>query len=131
MTPDVALDNFAVAVGIRLMGPDEARRLHIALLQHPDNQPPPTSGMLDRLEHLEALLDGTRQPVTLQDRLDVARAERERRDAPFDPAFWLAHVADLARAGFTMQQAARVVQDVRDRVEPAPATAPFFEEQTA
>lgn len=131
MTPDAALDSFAFAVGLRLMGPDARRRLHITLLRDPSNLPPPMSGVLKRIERLDALLDGRRQPETLQDRLDIARAERERTAAPFDPTFWLARSAELMRAGFTTQQAAALVEAVRSRVEPDPDTVPTLQEQTA
>lgn len=130
MTPDAALDNFAFFVGLRLMGVDARRRLRLALMRHPDVATP-TSGVLDRMERLDALLDGRREPETLQDRLDIARAERERGQAPFDPAFWLARSAELMAAGFTPQQATTLVQEVRQRVEPAATPAPQFEEQTA
>lgn len=118
MTPDAALDNLAFAVGLRLMGPDARRRLRLSLLRHPDVAVP-TSGVLDRIERLEALVEGSREPETLQDRLDLARAQRERTAAPFEPAFWLTRAAELTGAGFTAQQAAALVQSVRDRVEPA------------
>jgi hypothetical protein len=126
MTPDAALDDFAFFVGLRLMGPDARRRLRLSLLRHPDAAVP-TSGVLDRTERLDDLLDGRRHPETLQDRLDVARAERERAAEPFDPAFWLARVAELMDAGFTAQQAAALVQSVRDKLE----IASTFQEQTA
>lgn len=117
MTPDAALDNFAFFVGLRLMGVDARRRLRIALMRHPDVAAP-TSGVLDRIERLDELLDGRRQPENLQDRLDLARAERERATAPFDPAFWLARAAELMAAGFAPQQAARLVDEVRSRMDP-------------
>lgn len=126
MTPDAALDNFAFLVGLRLMGPDARRRLRLSLMRHPDAAAP-TAGVLDRIERLDALLDGRRQPETLQDRLDIARAKRERAAAPFDPAFWLARAAELMGAGFNAQQATALVQSVRARVE----AAPTMEEQTA
>lgn len=130
MTPDAALDNFAFLVGLRLMGADARRRLRLALMRHPDTAAPPL-GMADRLERLDALLDGHREPETTQDRLDLARAEHQRDAAPFDAAFWLARVADLIAAGFTAQQAERLVEEVRARVDPTPVTEPQIEEQTA
>lgn len=130
MTPDAALDNFAFLVGLRLMGPDARRRLRLSLLRHPDAAAP-GRGMVERIERLDALLDGRRQPETLQDRLDIARAERERAAVPFDPAFWLARSAELMGAGFTPQQATTLVQAVRDRVEPVAEVTTQFEEQTA
>lgn len=131
MTPDAALDNFAFCVGLRLMGPDARRRLRLSLLRNPDlDARNRADDVAKRIERLEALLDGRRQPETLQDRLDVARAQRERAAPPFDPAFWLARAAELMGAGFTAQQAAALVQSVRDRVEPAGSvTTP--QEQTA
>lgn len=128
MTPDAALDNFAFFVGLRLMGVDARRRLRIALLRHPETITPP-HGAVERLERLDTMLDGGMPPATLQDRLDIARAELERSKAPFDAAFWLARVADLITAGFTPQQAARLVQEVRNRVDPASgATSPAMED---
>lgn len=118
MTPDAALDQFAFLVGLQLMGPDACRRLRLALLRHPDVVAP-TSGVLDRIERLDALLDGRRPPESLQDRLDLARAIRERTAAPFGHAFWFARNADLIGAGFAPEQAARLVNEVRGRVDPA------------
>ena len=60
MTPDAALDQFAFFVGLRLMGMDARRRLRLTLLRHPDIAAPPV-GMADRLERLDALLDGRRE----------------------------------------------------------------------
>ncbi len=134
MTPDAALDSFAFLVGLRLMGADARRRLRLALLRHPDATDTPQAhrdGLLERLDRIDALLDGRRQPETMQDRLDLARAERERAAAPFDPAFWLARTADLVGAGFTAQQATALVEDVRQRVQPAATAAPQFEEESA
>ena len=130
MTPDAALDNFAFFVGLRLMGVDARRRLRLTLLRHPDVASPPL-GVAERLERLDALLDGRREPETMQDRLDVARAERERATAPFDPAFWLARTAELIAAGFSEQQAARLVEEVRARVDPASGAAARTLEETA
>lgn len=130
MTPDAALDNFAFFVGLRLMGADARRRLRIALLRHPDAAVP-THGVIERIERLDALLDGRRQPQSLQDRLDLDRAERERDAPPFDPAFWLARSAELMGAGFDPQQAARLVQEVRARVDPAPDGVTSHEEESA
>lgn len=134
MTPDAALDSLAFLVGLRLMGTDARRRLRLALLRHPEATDTPQAhrdGLLERLDRIDALLDGSRQPETMQDRLDLARAERERAAAPFDPAFWLARTADLIAAGFTAQQAARLVEDVRQRVEPTAAATPHIEEHSA
>lgn len=115
MTPEAALDNFAFFVGLRLMGPDARRNLHLALLRHRDVAVP-TSGVLARIERLDALLCGRREPETLQDRLDVARVEHERTAAPFDTAFWMARKAELTFAGFTPEKAAQLVEEVRARV---------------
>jgi hypothetical protein len=116
-------------VGLRLMGADARRRLRVALLRHPDVAPP-TSGVAERLERLDALLDGRREPESKQDELDVAGVERERGSGPFDPAFWLACTAELVGAGFTPQQAAGLVEEVRARVDPAAGAAPSFEEES-
>ncbi len=130
MTPDAALDDFAFFVGLRLMGADARRRLRLTLLRHPDVATSPF-GMTERLERLDALLNGQRQPETTQDRLDLARAELQRTAAPFDAAFWLARVAELIAAGFTAQQAAQLVQEVRGRVEPFIGSAKLTPEQSA
>lgn len=130
MTPDAALDNLAFLVGLRLMGTDARRRLRLALMCQPDAATPPQA-TVERMERLDALLDGRRQPETLQDRLDLARAERERTSAPFDPAFWLARTAELTGAGFDPQQAARLVEEVRGRVDPAIGAATRNLEETA
>lgn len=128
MTPDAALDNFAFFVGLRLMGADARRRLRLALLRHPDAATP-ARGVIERIERLDALLDGRREPETLQDWLDLDRAERDRDAPPFDPAFWLARMAELMGAGFTAQQAARLVEEVRGRVDPVTGAAPQLEEE--
>ncbi len=122
MTPDAALDSFAFFVGLRLMGTDARRQLRLALMRDPDVASPP-KGTIERIERLDALLDGRREPETMQDRLDVARAEHQRSAAPFDPAFWLARNAELIASGFTEQQAARLVDEVRVRVDPATGAA--------
>lgn len=131
MAPDAALDQFAFLVGLRLMGPDACRRLRIALLRNPDVVAP-TSGVLDRIERLDALLDGRRSPESLQDRLDVAQAERERIAPPFAAVFWLARTGELIAAGFEPEQAARLVGEVRGRVDPAHCAHPaIIQEETA
>jgi len=112
MTPDAALDRVAFLVGLRLMGPDARRRLRLALVRSPDFAGDPGFDV-EALDRLDALLDGRRAPETAQDRMDLARAERERTRAPFDEAFWLARVADLIGAGFGAQQAALIIQSVR------------------
>lgn len=120
MTPDAALDRVAFLVGLRLMGPDARRRLRLALVRSPDFAGEPGFDV-DAIEQLDALLDGRRPPATLQDRMDLARAEVERARAPFDEAFWLARVADLIGAGFQAQLAAQLIQSVRDALA-APAS---------
>lgn len=130
MTPDAALDNFAFFVGLRLMGTDARRRLRLTLLRHPDVASPPF-GVADRLQRLDALIDGRNKPETLQDRLDLARSEHERAAAPFDPAFWLARTAELIAAGFASPQAARLVDEVRSRVDPTAGIATTELEETA
>src|SRR3546814_14959876 len=77
MTPDAALDHLAFFVGLRLMGPDARRRLRITLLRHKDVAAP-AHRPADRLERLDALLDGRRTPEPLQDRPHVALALRAR-----------------------------------------------------
>src|SRR3546814_19571217 len=104
MTPDAALDHLAFFVGLRLMGPDARRRLRITLLRHKDVAAP-AHGPADRLERLDALLDGRRTPETLQDRLDEALAQRERQDAPLDACFWLRRAAETKGAGFSAPKA--------------------------
>ena len=132
MTPDAALDQFAFLVGLRLMGADARRRLRLALLRHPDlDSRNRADGTAERLERLDALLDGRREPETTQDRLDLARAERERAAEPFDASFWLARTAELMGAGFTPQQAAALVQEVRGRVDAAADAEAHPEEETA
>lgn len=129
MTPDAALDNVAFFVGLRLMGPDARRRLRLLLLRHPDAAAPP-NGAAERLERLDALLDGRREPETLQDSLDLARVERERAAPPFDPGFWLARAAELIAAGFSAQQAARLIDEVRGRVDPMHGASPDLMEES-
>lgn len=118
MTPDAALDNFAFFVSLRLMGPDACRRLRISLARDPESTTHPGFNV-EYLERVDALADGRREPETLQDRLDIARAARDRAAPPFQPAFWLRCVGDLSRAGFTAEQAARLVSEVRAKVDPA------------
>ena len=117
MTPDAALDSVAFLIGLRLMGADARRRLRIALARSPDFVGLPGFDV-ERLEQLDALIDGRRPPENLQDRLDLERAERERSADPFDPTFWLTRTAELMRAGFAPQQAASLIKEIRGRVEP-------------
>lgn len=128
MTPDAALDNLAFFVALRLMGPDARRRLRLTLMRHPDVAAP-VDGTVRRLEHLEGLLEGSIQPATLQDRLDLDRAQRERTAEPFDACFWLARSAELMSAGFTPVQAMKIVDEVRGRVDPEQAAAAEQEEE--
>lgn len=123
MTPDAALDNLAFFVALRLMGPDARRRLRLTLMRHPDVAAP-VNGTVRRLEHLEGLLEGSIQPATLQDRLDLDRAQRERAAKPFDACFWLARSAELMSAGFTPVQAMKIVEEVRRKVDPQPDAQP-------
>src|SRR3546814_14435855 len=110
------------------MGPDARRRLHVTLLRHKDVAAP-ANGPADRLERLDALLDGRRTPETLQDRLDVALAQRERNAAPFDACFWLARAAELVGAGFSPQQATHLINEVRGRVAGAHSAEPITAER--
>lgn len=128
MTPDAALDNVAFLVGLRLMGPDARRRLRLALARNPEFVGLPGFDV-EALDRLDALLDGRRTPETLQDTVDLARAERERAAAPFDPGFWLARVAELSGVGFPPQQAARLIQEVRGRVDPSALDGSTSQEQ--
>ena len=57
--------------------------------------------------------------------------EHQRNAAPFDVAFWLARTAELIAAGFDAPQAARLVEEVRARVDPASAAAARTLEETA
>jgi uncharacterized protein YoaH (UPF0181 family) len=129
MTPDAALDHVAFHVGLRLMGPDARRQLRIALLRHPEAAASPP-GTVDNLEHLDGLLDGRRQPATLQDRLNLAQAERERTWPPFEASFWLTRTAELLAAGFSVGQAAQLVSDVRRRVDPLHGATPNSMEES-
>lgn len=116
MTPDAALDQVAFLVGLRLMGPDARRRLRLALVRSPDFIGEPGFD-IEALDRLDALIDGFREPQSAQDRYELARAEQQRRRPAFDEAFWLSRLSDLARSGFTTQQAAQIVQSVRSAVE--------------
>src|SRR3546814_18419741 len=107
MTPDAALDHLAFFVGLRLMGPDARRRLRITLLRHKDVAAP-AHGPADRLERLDALLDGRRTPETLQDRLDVALPHRERNAPPFYSCFCLAPPPQLPCASFSPPPATHI-----------------------
>ena len=117
MTSDAALDELAFLVSVRLMGPDARRHLRLALVRSPDFTGQPGFDV-PALKRLDALLDGRRPPETCQDQVDLVRAEQQRGKPAFDEAFWLARVSDLSRAGFTMQQAAQIVQSVRSGVAP-------------
>lgn len=74
MTPDAALDHVTFLVGLRLMGPDARRRLRLALGKDVADSGKQPGFDVDRLERLDALLDGRRQPESLQDRIDLERA---------------------------------------------------------
>lgn len=117
MTPDAALDQVAFLVGLRLMGPDARRRLRLALMKSPDFVGR-SEADIQRLEELDALLDGRREVLTDHDHYEIARAERDRAKPPFDEAFWLARSCDLTRAGFEAQQATQIIRSVRAGVEP-------------
>jgi hypothetical protein len=121
MTPDAALDQFAFLVGLRLMGPDARRRLRIALGRDPGLSPR-LAFDVERVEHVDDLADGRRHPETLQDHLDLKRLHAERLLPPFSAAFWATRSADLVRAGFTPEQAGRLIEAVRRQVEPITIT---------
>src|SRR6185437_3616785 len=116
MSRDGALDQLAFLIGLRLMGPDERRRLRLALASDKALEP---AMRIDttRLHRLEALLSGARPPETLQDRLDLAAAAAERSAPPLSPSFWSARVADLIAAGFEAAEARQLIAEVRARVE--------------
>lgn len=116
MTPDAALDHVALLVGVRLMGSDAQRRLRIALARSPDFTGYPGFNV-DRLERIDAMLEGRLAAETLQDRLDLARAQRERTAPPFDSCFWLRRTEELIRAGFSPEKAASLIQQVRSHVD--------------
>jgi hypothetical protein len=133
MTPDAALDRLAFGIGLRLMGADARRRLRTTLLRHPEATDAPQQhrdALLERLDRIDAMLSGRLQPETMQDRLDVARAERERAAPPFDGCFWLGAVADLIGAGFRSEEAARLVNEVRRQVDPLGAARTRAEEES-
>lgn len=121
MTPDAALDQLAFLVGLRLMGPDARRRLRIALGRDPDRSPL-LSFNVERVEHVDDLADGRLRPETLQDHLDLKRVHAERLLPLFDAAFWATRSAELVRAGFTPEQARRLIEAVRRGVEPVTIT---------
>lgn len=118
MTPDAALDHLAYLVGLRLMGPDDRRRLRLALATSHEFVGLPGFDV-DSVVQLDMLLEGRRPPETLQDHVDIARARQERAALPFNAAFWANRVADLVAAGFAPAQAAQLVAEVRGRVDPA------------
>lgn len=126
MTPDAALDQLAYMVGLRLMGPDARRRLRIALGRDP-RLSAPAGFDVARLERIDALAEGRRQPSSLQDHLDLKRAHAERFLSPFDAAFWATRSAELVRAGFAPEQAARLIEAVRGQVEPVIVTPDALE----
>jgi hypothetical protein len=116
MNSDAALDDLAFHVGLRLIGPDARRRLRIALARHPELDGPPGFDV-DAVEHIDALVEGRRQPATLQDRLSMARAEAERAEPRFDEFFWDRRAAELVRGGWGQSAARKVIAEVRARVE--------------
>ncbi len=128
MSTDAALDDLAFSVGLRLMGPDARRRLRLSLARNPEVVGYPGFNV-EAAERLDELLDGRRPPASLQDRLDLARAERDRRAAPFDPGFWARCTADLIHGGFDPEQARGLVDEVRGRVDAPPQTQSLQEQQ--
>lgn len=123
MNRDAALDDLAFMVGLRLMGPDDRRRLRMALARDPALDSPARFDV-GPLEALDELLSGRREPVTLQDQLDLSRAEVARMAPPFDNLFWLTRITDLVRSGFTLTEASKLIEEVKGRVE----VAPLYEE---
>ena len=118
MTPDAALDQVAFLVGLRLMGPDARRHLRLSLAKEIASSGKDPGLNVEALERLNALIHGEREPETLQDRMDLARAKREQSAPPFEPGFWLTRASELISAGFTAQQAAQIIAEVRCRVDP-------------
>lgn len=113
---DAALDAMALSISFALMGPDEQRRLKLALADQID--PRQWQGRsLKSLRDLDALAGGQRPPATLHDRLTLERLDRERARAPFDEDFWERRRADLCRAGWPRDDAAAIVEATRERVE--------------
>lgn len=125
MNVDAALDELAFQVGLRLMGPDERRRLRISLARHPEAAGPLACDVT-RLERLDDLIGERRPAETLQDRLDLEAAARAREASPFDPAFWDRCAARLTTAGFTAPEAHKLIDEVRCRVD----LAPVYQEET-
>ncbi|TPG41222.1 hypothetical protein EAH79_08975 [Sphingomonas koreensis] len=121
MNSDAALDELAFSVGLRLIGPDERRRLRIALGRDPAQAGHPGFD-IEAVERLDDLATGRRIPNTLQDRMDLKRIERERAEPPFSAAFWAMRAADLARSGFSAEAARLIIAEVRKRVETGTTT---------
>ncbi|MGU3389836.1 hypothetical protein [Sphingomonas sp. M1A8_2b] len=116
MNSDAALDELAFSVGLRLIGPDERRRLRIALGRDPSFGGNP-GFEVEAIERLDDLASGRRLPDTLQDRMDLKRIERERSEPPFSAAFWASRGADLMRSGFDANTSSQIIAEVRRRVE--------------
>jgi hypothetical protein len=116
MNKDAALDELAFMVGLRLMGPDDRRRLRISLARDPGLDGAARFNV-GPIEALDELVSGRRGPVTFQDRLDLSRAEAARTAPPFDNLFWIIRVTDLVRSGFTLAEASKLIEEVKGRVE--------------
>ena len=63
------------------------------------------------------LAEGSLEPITLQDRMDRARIERERHAPTFSVSFWALRHSDLVNAGFNAKVASTLIADIRSRVE--------------
>lgn len=116
MNKGAALDELAFMVGLRLMGPDDRRRLRISLARDPGLDGPLRFD-IGPIEALDELVSERREPKTLQERLDLSRAQAARTAPPFDHLFWITRVTDLVRSGFTLSEASKLIEEVKGRVE--------------
>ena len=116
MRSDAALDDLAFHVALQLMGSDQRRRLRVALARDPALEGEPGFNV-KRAERLLLLAEGSLEPITLQDRMDLARIERERHAPTFSASFWALRHSDLVNAGFNAKVASTLIADIRSRVE--------------
>ena len=109
---DTALDDFAFAVGYRLMTPAERRALRISVLYEMGEAAPATPE-LAVLWHEDRLIRGEREPTSTYDRWVLMKARDEAERPAFDEQFWSARRADLEGAGFEPKEARDVIASVR------------------
>ncbi|MBX7496845.1 hypothetical protein K3172_13355 [Qipengyuania sp. 6B39] len=109
---DTALDDFAFAVGYRLMTPAERRALRISVLYEMGEAAPATPE-LAVLWHEDRLIRGEREPTSTYDRWVLMKARDEAERPAFDEQFWSARRADLEHAGFEPKEARDVIASVR------------------